>query len=83
MFAMHHARRLLLTACFTTLAASACAQAPKSGAFEPQVGQEGKDVVWVPTSQALVDKMLDMAKVTAKDYVIDLGSGWPYGDHGC
>jgi hypothetical protein len=43
--------------------------------YEPQVGQEGKDVVWVPTPQALVDKMLDMAKVTAKDYLIDLGSG--------
>ncbi len=43
--------------------------------YEPQVGQEGKDVVWVPTPQALVEKMLDMAKVTAKDYVIDLGSG--------
>jgi len=43
--------------------------------YEPHVGQEGKDVVWVPTCQALVDKMLDMAKVTPKDYVIDLGSG--------
>jgi precorrin-6B methylase 2 len=43
--------------------------------FEPQVGQAGKDVVWVPTSQALVDKMLDMAKVTPQDYVMDLGSG--------
>jgi SAM-dependent methyltransferase len=43
--------------------------------YEPRVGQEGKDVVWVPTSQALVDKMLDMAKVTPADYVIDLGSG--------
>src|SRR5574341_2245363 len=43
--------------------------------YEPQVGQEGKDVVWVPTPQALVDKMLDIAKVTPKDYVIDLGSG--------
>ena len=43
--------------------------------FEPQVGQEGKDVIWVPTPQALVDKMLDMAKVTSQDYVIDLGSG--------
>src|SRR5581483_6654409 len=36
---------------------------------------EGKDVIWVPTPQALVDKMLDMAKVTPKDFVIDLGSG--------
>lgn len=43
--------------------------------FEPQVGQAGKDVVWVPTPQALVDKMLDMAKVTAADVVYDLGSG--------
>jgi precorrin-6B methylase 2 len=44
-------------------------------AFEPQVGQAGKDVVWVPTPQAVVDKMLDMAKVTKNDVVMDLGSG--------
>jgi precorrin-6B methylase 2 len=43
--------------------------------FEPQVGQAGKDVVWVPTPQAVVDKMLDMAKVTKNDFVMDLGSG--------
>jgi SAM-dependent methyltransferase len=43
--------------------------------FQPQVGQRGKDVIWVPTPQALVDKMLDAAKVTANDYVVDLGSG--------
>ena len=43
--------------------------------FTPQVGQPGKDVVWVPTSQALVEKMLDMAKVTPQDFVMDLGSG--------
>src|SRR4029453_9021069 len=35
----------------------------------------GKDVVWVPTPYALIEKMLDMAKVTAQDYVMDLGSG--------
>jgi precorrin-6B methylase 2 len=56
------------------LAATAFAQAPQTE-FKPQVGQAGKDVVWVPTSQALVDKMLDMAKVTPNDYVMDLGSG--------
>lgn len=50
-------------------------QAPASQEYEPQVGQSGKDVVWVPTPQALVDKMLDMAKVTPQDFVIDLGSG--------
>jgi precorrin-6B methylase 2 len=53
------------------LAQQAATQKP----FEPQVGQAGKDVVWVPTPQALVDKMLDMAKVTSKDFVMDLGSG--------
>ena len=43
--------------------------------FTPEVGQQGKDVVWVPTSQSLVDKMLDMAKLTASDVHYDLGSG--------
>ena len=43
--------------------------------YEPTVGQEGKDVVWVPTPQALVDKMLDIAKVTPDDFLMDLGSG--------
>jgi hypothetical protein len=43
--------------------------------YEPTVGQEGKDAVWVPTSPAMVEKMLDHAKVTPEDFVIDLGSG--------
>jgi SAM-dependent methyltransferase len=43
--------------------------------FQPAVGQPGKDAVWVPTSPELVEKMLDLAKVTADDFVIDLGSG--------
>jgi hypothetical protein len=47
----------------------------QQGEYQPQVGQPGKDVVWVPTQQELVDKMLDLAKATPKDYVIDLGSG--------
>src|SRR5215210_5934524 len=45
------------------------------GTFQPTVGQEGKDVVWVPTPPVLVEKMLDMAKVTPQDFVMDLGSG--------
>jgi hypothetical protein len=48
---------------------------PQNNDFEPEVGQEGKDVVWVPTPQVLVNKMLDMAKVTPQDFVMDLGSG--------
>lgn len=47
---------------------------PDSG-FVPQVGQEGKDVVWVPTSPELVEAMLNLAGVTAQDFVMDLGSG--------
>lgn len=43
--------------------------------FKPQVGQAGKDVVWVPTTPELVEKMLDLAQVTKKDVVVDLGSG--------
>jgi hypothetical protein len=54
--------------------AAASAQAPAES-FQPQVGQSGKDVIWVPTPQALVDKMLEMAKVGPGDTVIDLGSG--------
>jgi len=64
----------LLVAAFTATSAFAQTQAPAKP-FEPTVGQAGKDVVWVPTPQALVDKMLDMAKVTPQDYLIDLGSG--------
>ena len=69
--AIRHAAALLLVA-FSTLA---CAQAQKERVYEPSVGQEGKDVVWVPTPQVVVDTMLDMAKVTPQDFVIDLGSG--------
>ena len=43
--------------------------------FVPQVGQAGKDVVWVPTPDVLVEQMLDLAKVTPQDFVMDLGSG--------
>ncbi|MSQ72790.1 MAG: class I SAM-dependent methyltransferase [Betaproteobacteria bacterium] len=56
-------------------ASDALAQAAKQAEFEPQSGQAGKDVVWVPTPDELVQKMLDMAKVTKRDFVIDLGSG--------
>ena len=55
--------------------ASAQAVADTQKPFEPVSGQAGKDVVWVPTPQATVDKMLDLGKVTPQDYVIDLGSG--------
>jgi hypothetical protein len=47
----------------------------KAQEYEPQVGQSGKDVIWVPTQLAMVNRMLDTAQVTKDDYVIDLGSG--------
>jgi SAM-dependent methyltransferase len=77
MNALHYLWRLLLVLalCLSMIPASGFAQAQPAKQYEPQVGQEGKDVVWVPTPEALVDKMLDMAKVTPNDYVIDLGSG--------
>jgi len=49
--------------------------AAASNEFTPEVGQAGKDVIWVPTAQTLVNKLLDMAKVTPKDILYDLGSG--------
>jgi SAM-dependent methyltransferase len=43
--------------------------------YTPQIGQDGKDVIWVPTPDALVERMLTMAQVTPADHVVDLGSG--------
>jgi len=54
---------------FSLIAATALAQ------FQPQVGQAGKDVIWVPTPDEVVDRMLTMAQVTPQDFVMDLGAG--------
>jgi Methyltransferase domain len=67
-------RRVTFACALAVLFATAAA-AQQAKPFEPTVGQEGKDVVWVPTPQETVEKMLDIAKVTARDYVMDLGSG--------
>jgi SAM-dependent methyltransferase len=74
MSALHGLHRPLLALLFAACSAGTIAHAA-AAQFEPQIGQEGKDVIWVPTPQTLVDKMLDMAKMTPNDYVIDLGSG--------
>ena len=58
------------------LALSAVAQTqPKDKDFAPQVGQAGKDVIWVPTPEDLIERMLRMAQTTSNDFVVDLGSG--------
>jgi SAM-dependent methyltransferase len=64
---------VLATALCFLAPAAALAQATQT--FEPLFAQPGKDVVWVPTPEAMVALMLDMAKVTADDMVVDLGSG--------
>ena len=56
------------------LAAGSVAYAQKQD-FKPYVGQQGKDVVWVPTPDEVVDRMLTMAQTKPEDYVIDLGAG--------
>ena len=63
----------LVAAC--TLAGARAQQPATEYAFEPVIGMPGKDVVWVPTPPPVVEYMLDMAKVTPQDFVIDLGSG--------
>ncbi len=53
----------------------ACGAAAQQQKFEPQVGQAGKDVIWVPTPDDVVERMLTMAQVTPGDFVMDLGAG--------
>jgi SAM-dependent methyltransferase len=67
-------KALRLIAVVVALSATANAQQTQKP-FEPVSGQAGKDVVWVPTSAALVDLMLKVARVTRDDFVMDLGSG--------
>jgi hypothetical protein len=67
--------RILIAALAALFVGAAIPAQPAQEADEPYVGQPGKDVIWVPTPSSLVEKMLDMAGVTAADYVIDLGSG--------
>jgi SAM-dependent methyltransferase len=76
MIASRFLRRSFLTLFLSLAVTAVLAQDKPAGQdYQPEVGQSGKDVVWVPTPQALVDRMLDLGRVTAADYVIDLGSG--------
>lgn len=60
---------------FATAASAQSSRADCERAYKPSVGQSGKDVVWVPTPDELVRRMLTMARVTPQDFVIDLGAG--------
>jgi precorrin-6B methylase 2 len=71
-------RTVPLWVCLAILTTGPRASAQQTTAqepYRPTVGQQGKDVVWVPTTEAMVAKMLDHAKVTERDFVMDLGSG--------
>ena len=73
---------VLAAALLTTLSAAAQDPAPEQPAptkpgepYEPRSGQAGKDVMWVPTPDEVVEKMLDVVQVQPGDRLIDLGSG--------
>ena len=68
-------RSLIVAALVTGAVVAVPAAARAQDEFVPQPGQPGKDVVWVPTPPELVEKMLDLAAVTPRDFVMDLGSG--------
>ena len=74
---MNYLRRSIpvLALCFALAAIGAANGQPAKKPYVPQVGQEGRDAIWVPTPFVTVEKMLDVAGVTPKDLVMDLGSG--------
>lgn len=68
--------RIAMAACLAACLVHQAAMAqPAKKPVKPLVGQQGKDAIWVPTPNALIEMMLTLAKVTAQDRVIDLGSG--------
>ncbi len=76
------ARAVVLALLTTLFTAGAAAQQPVitdrtscERSYKPYSGQEGKDVVWVPTPDEVVLRMLDIGGVTASDVVYDLGAG--------
>jgi len=73
MFPSRSVRQLVLMLCLSI--AAGCTMTRDQEGYQPKYYQPGKDIAWLPTSQVLIDKMLDMAKVTPEDFVIDLGSG--------
>ena len=73
-------RPVVVAVCAVVLigfADAACGQGTQapSTTFEPRVGQPGKDVVWVPSPEETVAKMMEVGKINAQDFVVDLGSG--------
>ena len=74
-FAQHSSSLALAALLAVALTAGSASAQQTQKPYEPQVGQAGKDVVWVPSNEEVVEKMLDLAKITPEDFVMDLGSG--------
>lgn len=64
-----------LALCTLAAPATRASAQERPGPVEPVLNQKGKDVQWVPSQAQLIEKMLDMARVTPKDRFVDLGSG--------
>jgi len=71
----HFINSVVISLCLLLITTGGFAQTGTGETYVPRSSQPGKDVVWVPTPQETVDTMLNMAKITPSDYVIDLGSG--------
>jgi precorrin-6B methylase 2 len=67
--------RSLIVCILSLLSISLFSQQKTKNTDLPVEGQEGKNVPWITTPQILVDKMLNLAKITPDDFLIDLGSG--------
>ena len=74
-FAFPLAALLIVAFVGSAHAQQAAAPAAPAAAYKPEPGQQGKDVIWLPTPQVVVDKMLEVARVDSSDVVMDLGSG--------
>jgi hypothetical protein len=66
-------RWIVIAAVMTAIARPGAAQTATD--FVPEVGQPGKDVVWVPSPPETVEKMMEVGQIGPQDFVIDLGSG--------
>lgn len=71
----HRLPRALRAALFLAALAVAGPVQPAEEPFVPEPGEIGKDVMWLPSEDVMVRRMLDMAQVTRRDFVVDLGSG--------
>lgn len=67
--------RSIASALGAAMLATALAAYAQQSDFKPHVGQQGKDVVWVPTPDEVVERMLTMAQTKPEDFVVDLGAG--------